>query len=273
MDFALTPDEAQATALAVRAYLRRHKYKTEIEPSLAAGVPRPTVVGELNGLKVAVEAQQKPSLTITVKELLNWANINRVYMEVYIAAGVEGEVSGHLLKDMKRLGFGLMLIDGQEVEISHKARNPALIVTPEPTLRLGRCKSEVRAAVSRFNDGDRKPALGEMCEVVERETDLLCRKLSRKEWIDKDEATVEKMDWSNQINVAASSSRYVDKRKPIVNGALKDDLHSFRGARNLIDHKVRSKREDRERQRQFAERMMMGPRLTAELLSLQRRVK
>ena len=60
---------------------------------------------------------------------------------------------------------------------------------------------------------------------------------------------------------------------PIVTGIFKNDLHSFRGARNLVDHKVRGKRDDVKRQKQFAERMMQGPRLVSELVSLQRKVK
>ena len=42
-------------------------------------------------------------------------------------------------------------------------------------------------------------------------------------------------------------------------------LHSFRGARNLVDHPVASKREEIKREKQFPERMMMGPRLIPNL--------
>ena len=41
----------------------------------------------------------------------------------------------------------------------------------------------------------------------------------------------------------------------------------------LINHKVSSKRDEQKREQQFAERMLMGPRLTADLLSLQRKAK
>jgi hypothetical protein len=273
MDFTLTPDEAQATAQAVHAFLRRHKYSVEVEVAVADGVPRPTLVGEINDLQVFVEAQKAPNISPTVAEVVNWANLNRVYGETYIATGEDEAVSGRLLKDLRRLGVGLMIVDPDgEVDVSLSARNPALIVTPDPTLALGRVKVEVTGCVETFNDGERKPALGQMCEIVERETDSLCRRLARKGYIDKNEATVKTMDWSDQINISASNARYIGGHTPVVASALKDDLHSFRGARNLIDHKARSKRDERARQRQFAERMMMGPRLVAELLSAQRRV-
>jgi hypothetical protein len=88
-----------------------------------------------------------------------------------------------------------------------------------------------------------------------------------------DEAAIKAKDWSSQIDTLASKNAYNMGKDPIVSTTFKNDLHSFRGARNLVDHKVRGKRDDANRQKQFAERMMQGPRLVAELISLQRRVK
>jgi hypothetical protein len=49
-------------------------------------------------------------------------------------------------------------------------------------------------------------------------------------------------------------------------------MHSFRNARNVIDHKVKSKRENAARERQFAERMIQGSRLAAELITIKRKI-
>jgi len=88
-----------------------------------------------------------------------------------------------------------------------------------------------------------------------------------------DAKAVQAKDWSEQIDTLGSFNAYNAGHQPVVDNTLKADLHSFRGARNLVDHKVHGKRAESKRQMQFAERMMQGPRLMAELLSLQRKVK
>jgi len=127
--------------------------------------------------------------------------------------------------------------------------------------------------VKKFNEVDRKDGLRDMCELVERETEALLRLGIRKTLINVPETSIKAKDWSDQINTLASPQTYNDGRNPLVTTTFKDDLHSFRGARNLLDHKVKGKRDDMRRQKQFAERMMQGPRLIAELKSLQRKVK
>jgi hypothetical protein len=87
------------------------------------------------------------------------------------------------------------------------------------------------------------------------------------------ELAIKAKDWSSQIDTLASKHAYTPGMDPIVSTIFKNDLHSFRGARNLVDHKERGKRDDANRQKQFAERMMQGARLVAELVSLQRKVK
>ena len=87
------------------------------------------------------------------------------------------------------------------------------------------------------------------------------------------EADFKGKDWASQINELARWEVYNPPHGPVISPSLKDDLQSFRGARNLVDHKVRSGREDTSRQRQFAERMMQGPRLVAVLVSIKRRIR
>ena len=274
VEFVLTPEEAQSTASAVVAHLKAERQTVSVEAGVDPQVNfRPTITAEKDTLTFYVEAQSVPAYTTGVKELVSWASVQRVYCEVYIAVPLDATLSGRFLSYLKRDGVGLILIDDSgAVTIHHEARNPALVVTPDPTLKLGRCATAVRQEVKRFNEVDRKAALQAMCEIVERETDVLVKRLAKKAWISKSEEQVARMDWSAQINVSAANDAYVAGRTPVVDDKLKTDLHSFRGARNLMDHKVTSKRAERKRQTQFAERMLMGPRLTAELLSLQRKV-
>jgi hypothetical protein len=174
---------------------------------------------------------------------------------------------------MKMDGVGLLIVDGDgNVTEHHRARNPALVITPDPTLSLGPSKREVIAAVSKFNDVDRKDGLRDMCELVERLTEELGALASRKGVLKIPEAAFKQKDWASQINELARPEAY-NSSSPIIKSTLKDDMHSFRGARNLIDHKVRSLQEEKLRQKQFAERMMQGPRLVSDLLSLRRKIR
>jgi hypothetical protein len=153
-----------------------------------------------------------------------------------------------------------------------RPRNFALVVAPDPTLALGKHKKPIGDLVEKFNAGDRKDALRDMCELVEGETERLIERAVAKGWITPNAGQVARMDWAGQINALASANQSAPGKSVIVSPTEKDDLHSFRNARNLLDHKVKNKREEKKREQQFAERMMQGPRLTALLLAKKRRV-
>ena len=273
MDFVLTPEEAQSTAKAIVDHLTGEHHSVDVEAGVDKDVQfRPTVSARKHGLAVYVEAQSAPAYTQGVKDLVHLMGVKRANCEIYIAAPVDASLSGRFLTLLGRDGVGLMLVDEHSVvSVDREARNPALMITPDPDLKLGRHAGAVREAVKRFNQVDRKSALQTMCEIVEGETERLVKVLARKAWITKTEEECASMDWATQINVAAAKTVYTPGREPLVDDKTKTDLHSFRNARNLIDHKAPTKAAERKRQSQFAERMLMGPRLVAELLSLQRR--
>jgi hypothetical protein len=203
-----------------------------------------------------------------------WLEAKRQYAELYIATTSEAVLQVGVLQDMKADGVGLFVTNDEGVVTEHlRAKNPALVVTPDPTLAFGSSKQEVRAAVQKFNEVDRKDGLRDMCEVVERHTEEVGVAACRKGWLKIPEADFKAKDWASQINELARKEVYHSPHVPAISPSLKDDLHSFRSARNLVDHKVRSRRDDTKRQKQFAERMMQGPRLAAELVSLKRKIK
>lgn len=274
-DEAFTPLEARPTALAVGGWLSREKFKVELEAAIEDAPYRTTILARSGGLDFLVEAQGSPVFTPGLQQLATWLSVQRRYAQFYvaIAATEDTSITGKMLEQLKGHGCGLLLVRGQDINIAFEASNPALIVTPDPTLRFGHCKKDVGEAISRFNRGERRAGLRDMCEIVERETNVLARKLARKGWIDKTEVVVEQMDFNNKINVLAATTRYTRGRSPLVSERLKLDLHSFRGARNFVDHPVASKRDEIKREKQFPERMMMGPRLIAELVPLQRKVR
>lgn len=269
MDFEFTPDEAQSTAEAVVAHLNKEATKVEVEVGVDPSMPfRPTITATESGRWIFVEAQRKPRYSTNIEKLVYWTLVGRINCEVFIAVPVEAQLSGRFLTKVRAHGVGLFIVheDGT-VEKHRDASNPALHVTPDPGLALGSRKRDVLDAVEKFNGGQRKNGLQDLIEIVEGETDLLLKRLVTKRWItSKTLEQVGTMDWSDQINVAASKSVHVSGREPVVDANLKDDLHSFRGARNLLNHKATTAPQRRKREQQFAERMMQGPRLTADLL-------
>lgn len=64
------------------------------------------------------------------------------------------------LAEMKKYGVGWLVVeDSGRVGESLKAHNPALVATPDPNLKCGDCQPEVRAALEKFNEVNRKDGL------------------------------------------------------------------------------------------------------------------
>jgi hypothetical protein len=249
--------------------------KIKIEEAAWDAAPyRTTLFAEKAGRKVLVEAQGILTYSRSLKDFAAWLAANRHYAELYIATMTEAVLEVGVLHQMKMDGVGLLIVSDDGVIAEHlRAKNPALVITPDPTLSLGPSREETLAAVQKFNEIDRKDGLRDMCEIVEHLTEELGVAAWRKAHLRIPETAFRGKDWAGQINELARPEAYGTPHLPIVSAILKDDLHSFRGGRNLIDHKVRSLQEDKRRQKQFADRMMQGPRLVAELISLRRKIK
>ena len=275
MRFEFTPDEAQTIASAIRNHLGRQGYKVRVEEPFEDDVPyRTTLVARKADSVILVEAMGVLVYSKSLQDFAHWLAAQRKYCELYLATHEDSNLTGGMLKEIARDGVGLMLVDDlNRITVPHKPRNPALVVTPDPTLKFGKHKAEVQGIVDKFNRGERKDALRDMCELVERETEDLGIVLVRRGHLKLSEENLRAKDWSGQIETLASVNAFSAGHAPVVTPPLKVDLHSFRGARNLVDHKVKSKREDARRQRQYQERMMMGPRLFAELISLKNKVR
>jgi hypothetical protein len=274
MKFEITPEEAQPLAVALVRHYKKREMKVKVEHAAFPDAPyRTTVVAEKAGLKVLVEVQSALSYGRSQKDLAAWLAVRRHYAEFYIATGTDSVLAVGALQEMKTDGVGLLIVDGAALKESHHARNAALVIVPEPTLTLGSSKKEVSDAVKKFNDVDRRDGLRDMFDIVERLTKELGLAACRKGWLKMPTAQFQTKDWSTQINELARPEAYNASFTPLIVPTLKDDLHSFRGGRNLVDHPPKSHIDNKRRQRQFAERMMQGPRLVAELLSLRRRVK
>jgi hypothetical protein len=275
MNFLITPEEAQTTAAIVAARLAADGYSVAVEAPFSPDAPyRTTLLAKLAGMRLLIEAQGQPSYEPGLRDFALWLGTNRHYCELYVAVDRSAHVALDTMERFKRDGVGLILVESDGPLGYHlKARNPQLVISIDPGLALGQRRSEIHEIIDRYNGTDRKAAVRDMCDVVERETKALIRRAQAHGWLTISEAGVEAMDWSSAIDALHSAKSYGPGKAPLLDDKTKTDLHSFRGARNLVDHPARTKSQDLSRQRQYPERMMMGPRLTAELLSIRRRVR
>lgn len=273
--FDVTPEEAQPCALHLARYIVRAKRHVTIEEAAWPEARyRTTIFSRAGDETILYEVQGEIDFHNQLRDFAQWLAANRRYAELWIVADGKAKTTAAVLGTLKKSGVGLLLRDDETDKFDPMlaAVNPALQVTPDPALRFGDSKTEISACVEKFNRGDRKDALRDLFELVERDTEKALIAAAKKAWISVPQAAIEKQDWSTQINTLGSANVTVGNRVALIDGKLKDDMQSFRGARNLLDHKVRSRKEEQRRQCQMAERMMMGTRLMSELIALRRRI-
>jgi len=244
----------------------------KLEEALAADAPlRTTIKAEKKGQPVMlIEAQGTAMYPQHVRDLRTWIHAERAYCSLSLAVSESATVAGSTLSRLARDGVGLLVVhqDG-EIAVAQRAIVPALVVTPDPGLRLGKYKAKVTAIVTDFNLGNRKAALRELCDLVELETLNLAKKAATKGLIGKTVPQLERMRWGNRIDVLSAKSLSVTGT-PVITSKLADDLRSFSGARNLVDHPATSLADERRRERQFPERMLMGCRLISDVVATRR---
>lgn len=275
MTFLVTPEEALPCAERLRTHLAALSGKLHVEAAAWHDSPYRTTLHRKQGRDVILyEVQGTLGLHARLKNFAQWLAANRHPSELYLVAEEDSSTTAHLFSELRQHGVGLIVLkDSGAFETTLDAVNPALRITPDPSLALGQKRKEVYACVKKFNDGHRKDGLRDLCEMVERETKSLLVKASKKGWISLTETTIEGQDWSDHINSLASSKIAQNSKPALIDPKLKDDLHSFRGARNLVDHPATSTRQEQRRQRQFPERMLMGTRLVADLEEIKRRIR
>jgi hypothetical protein len=275
MSFEFTPEDAQAIALTVAKEFTRKRLHVDFEIAPWSDAPyRPTITAQDGEKKILVEAQKDFNFHREMKELAMWLMVRRYYAENFIATTPKSTIPAGTLEEMRELGVGIILVDGDKLSVYSASRIPALIVSPDPTLRYGPHSGAMKEILYKFNYVNRKDALRDMCELVEKETEqlLLTAITQAKMQTGITASTVLEKDWAEQIDTLGSTNAS-KSGAPIIADKLKTDLHSFRGARNLLKHKTRNRKEENARQRQFMERMAQGPRLLSELLALVRKIK
>ena len=170
MKFDFTPEEAQKTATIIAKHLGK-TMKVHAERSYSKTAPYcTTLMAEANGLTILIDTQGAVDYHRQLRDLRNWIFAERAYVELHVATSPQGGLITGVLQEMKDNGVGLMTVgaDNKIIELA-KARNPALIISPDPTLKYGKCKNEVLESLEKFNNVNRKDGLRDMCELVERD--------------------------------------------------------------------------------------------------------
>lgn len=275
MRFLSVGEEALPTAVAFATHLKRQRQRPEIESPAWEDAPyRTTLFCRKKDYTTLYEVQGVVQIHDLIQRLADYVGARRHNAEFYLVCSGNAPASANLTVELKRLGIGLIVMDEKKkFTISHAAKNPVYIVTPDPALKYAELTKEISAARNKFNDGQRKDGLRDMCELIERETGKALSRAAEKSIITIPTTAIAGMDFSDHINSLASNKILASGATPLIDTKFKDDLHSFRGARNLIDHPAKTKSDDLKRQKQMMERMLAGHRLAAELVSLRRRLR
>ncbi len=276
MPYEFTPEEAQSTAEIVAKYYSKRRFDVKCETEIhheAEFVT--TLICWKRKFAYLIEVLAEPDLDNRIILFKNWLGARRIYCEFHIAVKEGQAIPSAMLQKLKKNNIGLILVnhDSENLDFMLKSNNPALCVTPDPTLNYGNKKHQVTSLIEKFNGGERHDALRDMCELAEGLTHNLLIKAIKKGRCNLVLSNVEnnKIDWSGKINALASKNQHTGR--PTITEAFKVDLHSFRNARNLLDHPVPTVAEKEKREKQFAERMMGGPRIVSEIIKLKNSIK
>jgi len=275
MEFTLTPKEVWPLAEAAGRWLRSRGLKVRAEEALAGDAPgRSTLLGVKHELAVLVEIRTGLSYLGFAQNLVRYLWTRRACAEFYMGIREDGNASLGALKELERDGVGLLLIsrDGS-VHESRRPKNPALQVSLNPRVPLGRHKEDVGDIYDMFNSGERKPAMEAMVEFVEGRVERVGCKAVKKGYVLVTEAQFRAADFSGRINMLASDNQAVVGKGPVFSETSRIDLQSFRQSRNLLKHPALGRWQALRRDIQFPERIHMGARLTSELLSIERKIK
>lgn len=282
MKYIYTPEEAISIADTLVKFLKSKQFTVKADEALNAEAPCiTTLIAIKGGLSILFEAQDEVSCDESLKDLALWMQANRYYAELFIATHIGAKFTGTFLKQLDQTGIGLILIDEMShVKIERHPNNAALRVSAEPSLKFRTYESAINTCLEKFNQpvsflsgaDTRKDALRDVCELVESLTEEIAVAAIKKGFIQRDESQIRNANWSNQINILAARNAYATGVSPFVSDELKTDLHSFRNGRNLVDHKVRSKREEAQRQQKFPDRIITGIRLVADLAFIKSKI-
>ena len=274
MSFDFTPEEVWQLVPGVEADLRKQGYEVKRETACEVDSPyRTTLLGSKKHAQLLIEVQRRFEYHREIRELAMWMAARSRYAELYIATIADANMPVGALRDMRVDGVGRLLVDGDKVVCHEKAANHALRVTYGPQLKFTGCEKEVAEALRKFNHGEQKDGLGEICELVEKESFKVALVGEKKGYLTADPPSINAMSWENIINVLESPRQYHPGKNILIEPELGRDLKSFKDARNLFKHKILTRAKALARETQAVDKMSQGGRLLSELIALRKRIK
>ena len=274
--FELTSLDARRVASLTRRHFLRQHFKVETDRPAWPDAPyRTSLLCRRRSELKLIECQARLDYHHALKSFHHYLFEHRLPAELYISVATSDEVtiSATALKETDQDGVGLILIDGRgQVTVSKKACDWAYFAAPDPTLKFGSLRALVEAAFVKYNRVDRVDGMRDLSNMVEGETRRLARVARTKGWFGSKAIDLDAKDWNGVINLLGSHDASLPGLGPVINEGFKNDLHSFRGGRNLVDHPAPSTTAAERIARQFQDRMVLGARLVADLDARRRSV-
>jgi len=175
------------------------------------------------------------------------------------------------LDSARTLGLGILSVRDGTVLVQQAAVNCSQRF-PMPGRRgLGRHRTAIEDAVTKYNEGRRLDALRDVTDAFEDAIDSLGRLGITRGKLACSAAEFATFDLEKRINQMAMTNFHGNTQTPLYDEPMRRDLLSFKGARNLGHHR-RGRAENRRLNQQYAERMAMGIRLVGDIVAIQRQL-
>jgi len=260
------------TAIAVARHFRTKGYTVHVErPILDASGFRPTLAFRKSWEVIAVEVNSSPAVEGAFWDFVRIALVHRAELAVYAAlprerSGNEILLPVSFLDALKNFGVGLLLVSASEVEEKEKGARCSLRFSIPPGRSLGKHKDQVLEAVKKFNRGDNVDGIRDLTEIVEGAIGDLASKAASRRLIIPTSEEIREMDFEGMINILGAPEWRGQAQRRFLDENLKNDLRSFKGARNL-GHHPRNRKQQRSLESQFMERSQASVRLLREILT------
>jgi hypothetical protein len=259
-------------ALLVAKHFKARKYAVQGEKQISSAYGfRPTLTCKRSWDRIAVEVRSSPIIDGPFRELITTALAGREELTIYIALPRERDGNEILLPvsfldELRKFGVGLLLVSDGEVEEREKGARCSLRYSVAAGRSMGRYKERVIEAVRKFNRGDNIDGLRDLTEIVEASVEDLAAKAAAKRLIVPTEEEIQTMDFEGKINVLGAPEWRGQPQRRFLEENLKNDLKSYKGARNL-GHHPRSKLQQQNLENQLMERTEASIRLLREILT------